>query len=393
MPLTRLDNLITSKTGRYLYVSPDDFNASDELNNRGNSPVRPFKSIQRAFLEVARFSYLPNQKDRFSQFTIMLMPGEHYIDNRPGLGNTSGIDVFGFDQSINEWTDSSILDLSNSENILYKFNNTEGGAIIPRGTSLVGYDLRRTMVKPLYVPDPADSGESRSAIFNVTGGCYFWQFTIRDGETGIYSPLYNSTKGTGEVYTSATDFTQKNAPNFSHHKLTVFEYADKPELDLLYQKVGKAFSGYQPTIDDPGEFETSIQENRIVGPLSDSRGIESIKLDDATTIPSLPGSVTQVEVTTTTDHGYFPKQFVAISDTNIDDVLEGTFEVFSIDANNTRKFIYRVPGTVNSIGSGIVSGNVLTETSTPPLSQNAQVLAEVDTVESASPYVLSLIHI
>ena len=389
MPLTRLDNLITSKTGRYLYVSPDDFNASDELNNRGNSPVRPFKSIQRAFLEVARFSYLPNQKDRFSQFTIMLMPGEHYIDNRPGLANTSGIDVFGFDQSINEWTDSSILDLSNSENILYKFNNTEGGAIIPRGTSLVGYDLRRTMVKPLYVPDPADSGESRSAIFNVTGGCYFWQFTIRDGETGIYSPLYNSTKGTGEVYTSATDFTQKNAPNFSHHKLTVFEYADKPELDLLYQKIGKAFSAYQPTIDDPGELETSIQENRIVGPLSDSRGIESIKLDDSTTISSLPGSVTQVEVTTTTDHGYFPKQFVAISDTNIDDVLEGTFEVFSIDANNTRKFIYRVTGTVNSIGSGIVSGNTLTETSTPPLSQNAQVLAEVDTVESASPYVFN----
>ena len=77
MPLTRLDNLITSKTGRYLYVSPDDFNASDELNNRGNSPVRPFKSIQRAFLEVARFSYLPNQKDRFSQFTIMPVSYTH----------------------------------------------------------------------------------------------------------------------------------------------------------------------------------------------------------------------------------------------------------------------------------------------------------------------------
>ena len=25
MPLTRLDNLISSKTGKYLYVSPDDF--------------------------------------------------------------------------------------------------------------------------------------------------------------------------------------------------------------------------------------------------------------------------------------------------------------------------------------------------------------------------------
>ena len=156
MPLTRLDNLITSKTGKYLYVSPDDFNATDALSNRGNSPVTPFKSIQRAFLEISRYSYLPGfDNDRYDQFTIMLMPGIHYIDNRPGLADTSDIDVFGFDQANNAWTDNSILDLSNPDNVFYKFNNTEGGAIIPRGSSLVGYDLRRTTLRPLYVPDPA----------------------------------------------------------------------------------------------------------------------------------------------------------------------------------------------------------------------------------------------
>ena len=86
MALTRLDNLYSSKTGKYLYVSPDDFNATDELDNRGNSPLRPFKTIQRAFIEVARYSYLPGQdNDRFDQFSIMLMPGDHFIDNRPGL--------------------------------------------------------------------------------------------------------------------------------------------------------------------------------------------------------------------------------------------------------------------------------------------------------------------
>ena len=90
MALTRLDNLFSSKTGKYLYVSPDDFNATDELDNRGNSPLRPFKTIQRAFIEVARYSFLPAQggesvPDRFDQFSIMLMPGDHYIDNRPGL--------------------------------------------------------------------------------------------------------------------------------------------------------------------------------------------------------------------------------------------------------------------------------------------------------------------
>ena len=147
--MTRLDNLISSKTGKYLYVSPDDFNASDELNNRGNSPIRPFKSIQRAFLEIARYSYLPGpDNDRFDQFTIMLMPGNHYIDNRPGLVDTNSIPEFGFQQALNQWTDNSNLDISDPNNVLYLFNNTEGGAILPRGSSLVGYDLRRTVVRP-----------------------------------------------------------------------------------------------------------------------------------------------------------------------------------------------------------------------------------------------------
>ena len=78
MALTRLDNLYSSKTGKYLYVSPDDFNATDELDNRGNSPLRPFKTIQRAFIEVARYSFLPAEggesvPDRFDQFSICLL--------------------------------------------------------------------------------------------------------------------------------------------------------------------------------------------------------------------------------------------------------------------------------------------------------------------------------
>jgi hypothetical protein len=391
MPLTRLDNLISSKTGKYLYVSPDDFNATDALSNRGNSPVTPFRSIQRAFLEVARYSYLPGKdNDRFDQFSIMLMPGIHYIDNRPGIVDTNGIDVFGFDQALNAWTDNSILDISNPNNVLYKFNNTEGGAIIPRGSSLVGYDLRRTTIRPLYVPDPTSVIVPRSAIFNVTGGCYFWQFTIKDGQTTSESPLYNPAVGSGEVYYDPSDFTRKTAPNYSHHKLTVFEYADAEELSLFYRKIGKAFSAYQPTIDDPGELAYSVQENRIVGPLSDSRVIESLKFTDATTDPSIPASTTEIQVTTKVDHGYFAGQFVAVSNTEIDDVLEGFFPIKEIDANDPRKFVYEVPFVVGGIGSNIVSGQTISVDTTPALGQNAQTLAEVDSVESASPYVFNV---
>ena len=387
MALTRLDNLISSKTGKYLYVSPDDFNASDELNNRGNSPVRPFKSLQRAFLEISRFSYLPGgpDNDRFDQFTVMVMPGKHYVDNRPGLMSTDGIDQFSFDQALSEWTDNSNLDIGDPNNCLYKFNNTEGGAIIPRGSSIIGYDLRRTSVHPLYVPDPADRLEKRSAIFNVTGGCYFWQFTIRDGDLEPSSPLYSD--GIGEVYIQNGNWSAKAVPNFSHHKLTVFEYADKEELSLYYQKVAKAFSQYQPTIDDPNEFGDRIQETRIVGPLSDIRGIDSIKCTDLT------GSDTGfigVEVGTKVNHGYFKGQFIAIENNGLDDEIDGTFQVNDIDGTDLRKFTYRIQGNVAGT-LGLVSGQTYYTTTSGniKLSPNATVKAEVDSVESASPYVFN----
>ena len=73
-------------------------------------------------------------------------------------------------------------------------------------------DLRKTKIIPTYVPDPENDDIERSAIFRPTGGCYLWQFSIFDGDPN------------GTVF---KDYTlNKFVPNFSHHKLTVFEYAD-----------------------------------------------------------------------------------------------------------------------------------------------------------------------
>ena len=382
MPLTRLDNLISSKTGRYLYVSPDDFNAADTLDNRGNSPNRPFKTIQRAFLEVARYSYLPGiDNDRFDEFTIMLMPGDHYIDNRPGLVSNSNSPVFSFDQSNNAWTDSSVLDLSNSNNVLYQFNGTDGGCVVPRGCSLVGYDLRRTIIRPLYVPDPADKEQKRTSIFNVTGGAYIWQFTIKDGDLTTKSPLYDTVNGVGKVYARKDDTTNLAIPEYSHHKITVFEYAQKEELNLYYEKIAKAFSQYQPTIDDANEFGAKIQETRIVGPLSDLRSVQSIRVTDSSPV----GTVT-VEVTTKIAHGYIVGQYFAMQDNGLDDALNGTFDVDTIDPLNRRKFTFQLAATVAGLGLQ----NNQTYTTGNGLSNGAFVQAEVDSVESASPYMFNL---
>jgi hypothetical protein len=382
MALTRLDNLYSSKTGRYLYVSPDDFNATDELDNRGNSPLRPFKTIQRAFIEVSRYSYLPNVDDRFDQFSIMLMPGNHYIDNRPGTV-INDISIFNYNQLLEEWNDNSILDLSNSDNVLYKFNPSTGGVIVPRGCSLIGYDLRRTIVRPLYVPDPADGTQERTSVFNLTGGCYLWQFTIKDGDLSTNSPLFDPVANVGKVYYQADNTVQLAVPEYSHHKICIMEYADTSELDEYYTKIAKAFSTFQPTIDD-GNFLTLVQENRIVGPLSDTRRIESVKITDSSPVGTLT-----VQVTTKIDHGYFVDQYVAILNNGLSDQLNGTFKVSNTNVGgNPKVFEYNILGSISSLGNqNLVSG--ATYTSANGLDTNAVSQAEIDSVESASPYVFN----
>ena len=46
-------------------------------------------------------------------------------------------------------------------------NSIHGGVILPRGTSIVGLDLRKTKIRPKYVPDPENDNIERSAIFRI----------------------------------------------------------------------------------------------------------------------------------------------------------------------------------------------------------------------------------
>ena len=90
MGLSRLENFLKNVRGNILYVSPNDLDATDSIENKGNSLTRPFKTIQRALIEAARFSYQTGKNnDKIDRTTILVFPGLHYIDNRPGYTVTS----------------------------------------------------------------------------------------------------------------------------------------------------------------------------------------------------------------------------------------------------------------------------------------------------------------
>ena len=86
MPLNKLENFIKNTEGKILYVNPNDLDATDSITNQGNSLTKPFRTIQRALLESARFSYQTGfDNDINDKTTILLFPGDHFIDNRPGF--------------------------------------------------------------------------------------------------------------------------------------------------------------------------------------------------------------------------------------------------------------------------------------------------------------------
>tara|TARA_Y100000004_G_scaffold4408_1_gene5275 strand:+ start:3383 stop:9253 length:5871 start_codon:yes stop_codon:yes gene_type:complete len=382
MPLSRLDNFLKNARGNILYVNPNDLDSTDSIENQGNSLARPFKTIQRALIEAARFSYQSGlDNDRFGKTTILLYPGEHVVDNRPGWipdgTNNYRLRDGSTSNDFEAWSLTTNYDLSTDNNALYKLNSVHGGVILPRGTSIVGLDLRKTKIRPKYVPDPQNDNITASALFRVTGACYLWQFTMFDGDPN------------GVVYKDYT--TNTFVPNYSHHKLRCFEYADgvnnvkindnfitdfdagRTDLEMYYEKVGLAYgpsSGreIQPDYPDSGlDIQPKIDEFRIVGPTSGDVGISSIKAGDGVT------ATTTITVTTESEligiDVDTPIQISNITATG----YSGQFVVS--EKVSTTSFKYQVS---NAPADAL------------PSTTGGLVKLQTDTVTSASPYIFNI---
>ena len=388
MGLSRLENFLKSARGTILYVDPNSLDSTDSIENSGNSLTRPFRSLQRALIEAARFSYQRGlSNDRFNKTTIVLYPGEHILDNRPGYIPTgagtyaarSGLTGL---TDITQWDIDTRFDITNPDNPLYKLNSIHGGIIVPRGTSIVGMDLRKTKIRPLYVPDPENDNIERSALFRTTGACYFWQFTILDADpNGNCYKNYNP-----DLF----------VPNFSHHKLAGFEYADgvngvyindtflnddlgtkidtpRTDLDMYYEKVAAVYgaSSGREIAPDYGNGTVDIQpvidEYRIVGPKGASVGISSIRAGDGVTATTtitvdLVNTIEGLSVDS-------PIQISGVSAAGYD----GQYVIYT--APSSTQITYKVQNVPTNPNPG-VTGSTLN--------------LVVDTVTSASPYIFNI---
>ena len=380
MPLNKLDSIIKNTEGRILYVSPSDLDSTDSITNQGNSLARPFKTLQRALIESARFSYVKgNSNDLTERTTILLMPGEHLIDNRPGYSiDSTGVITTADGSGIRplDLTLDTVFDLTQKDNDLYKFNSVNGGVIVPRGTSIVGLDLRKTKLRPLYVPNPTDDSVDYSSIFRITGACYLWQFSIFDGDEF------------GTVYTQPNDFESKSSPTFSHHKLTVFEYADGvnevgtkglTDLEMYYAKLSNAYAtGSGRSIDSDDVFPANSlgfnpkrPEFEIVGAFApDPITITSIQAGDGLT------ATRRITVTTQQPHGLNAGTPIRIKDV-ADSAYNISTKVTEVDIDNDNVFFYSIEADPSFVNPG-------------PFTNQGTVIIETDTVTGASPYIFNI---
>ena len=230
--------VLTSKYS--LYVNPetgrDDFAKGDasfttgltkQQATCGYSAFAPFKTLQRAFLEAARISVIAGGiNDLYDRVVIYASAGEHIIDNTPGGG------------TVNAWAN----EYEPTEADLRAFN-TPGrvGTILPRGVSVIGGDLRKSVIRPGMVPPPSgDPSTGRGSIFRTTGGGFFFNFTFKD------NPSYQQ----------------------SHHLLECFSLCSEADLKAYYDKVASAFG---LNIQD---IEIRPGETQIVAPYPDGAPVK-----------------------------------------------------------------------------------------------------------------------
>lgn len=177
-----LSNRINGGSTYQIYVDIDNPNASDSKDNRGNTSLRPFRTLERALVETARRSFAKGtNNDVYNRVSIYVAPGIYRLNN--GRGGVVESEFF------NRYQDAANLILKNLNDIaedaysllLFVSDDTEElrtalRSIVFSSINYLADDLSslgnkqivsfaRTMAQPTS-PSPGEPGFTTAAFLN-----------------------------------------------------------------------------------------------------------------------------------------------------------------------------------------------------------------------------------
>lgn len=317
LDLWKTDRKLVSEKEPSFSFYVDGYSGNDAVENDGRDLYRPFKTIERALLEVAKVSYRPNAgdvTDYYATSTVFIGVGDYLVDNRPGASlatdlailNSSSIgaiqpltvgtvvsydlvakklivsgafeeeliagqqifssgggraiiqEVLNDGYTLKSVTGSWIATQTISVPQHRAYNSVNGGITVPRGCSLVGADLRKTRIRPRYV------GDLQAWI--ADDQCF------GTGRTSIF-------KVTGGVYCNSLTFTDNLSILSSHHLCTCIEFTSSDELSNstsgYYAKIFRGLGNTTSPTMNSGELSTVEQENTIVASTLSATALDS----------------------------------------------------------------------------------------------------------------------
>jgi len=206
--------------GYVCFVATEFPTATDSVLNDGQAA--PFKTLNRAVIEVAKLSIQQqNQIDTGERYTIIVAPGITPVYNGPGtpLKTSTGENNFKVDfESLQQPSVPDVLTLQ-------QFNSPDGGMFVPRGTSILGMDYRKTQLRPTYVPTVVNPStnlgayQPLTAILKWTGDSLLETFTFHDKREDIQiSDFKTNAAGDGI-------FVSNRAHCFGYNDYITFSYA------------------------------------------------------------------------------------------------------------------------------------------------------------------------
>jgi hypothetical protein len=167
--------------GTTVFVAPEFSYSTDGLTNDGQA--LPFQTLTRAIIELSKV-YISRVLSGFTtqsesnRYTIVLAPSTTVVNNSPG----KSLEDFNVDFSSNAVKEVTYSDLT-------QFNSTTGGVIVPFGISIVGMDLKKSVIIPSYVPSyknfffPEEfqgSNQPITSILKCSGNTYLSNFSVTD---------------------------------------------------------------------------------------------------------------------------------------------------------------------------------------------------------------------